>query len=544
MPKKKVKPIDNIQEQEQKEIEELENVKAQFSEIDVNYVNNFAQELMGMMHSPLTYHPMLQNQVTKDLNMNPMFKDYETVQKLIQNPKMNEKVLRQLSQYLYNVMMPIKRLIKYYSTILTWDYMIIPQVEEKELTTPSFIKYENKVYDFMESFNIKKMFLEMMEGAMLEDTKFYYLRESENGYTFQELPSDYCMIVSKNEVSYEFAFDMSYFFRAGTRLDLYPPEFTDYYMEMLNYDKSKGDRRTNNAIIETKNGRWFYWRKLDSTKAFTFKFNNLFAGLTPPMLGLFLDTINIAQSKDLQKTQSQLDAYNLLIATIPRNKDNRSGNKADDFAISASTVAKFAAMIKSNMQDGVDFKVMPFDEVKSFTFDKGNSNKNLAETALDNFYKSTGSSQTTTLNDKPNQSTTLNAQKVDEAFVTHMYSIAEGIMGLVIKKHISSKYKFDIKFTGTIFDKKERIENAHKMASIGIVSMDLLASSIGLNARQLQRLVASSNAKGYPEKLKPIQSAFQTSTKDLEESKVGREKKNIDELDDSGMATRDNQATE
>jgi hypothetical protein len=35
-----------------------------------------------------------------------------------------------------------------------------------------FLKAENKVYDFLESLNIKKSFVELMTGAMLEDTKF------------------------------------------------------------------------------------------------------------------------------------------------------------------------------------------------------------------------------------------------------------------------------------------------------------------------------------------------------------------------------------
>ncbi|MBW3021062.1 hypothetical protein KY334_07235, partial [Candidatus Woesearchaeota archaeon] len=409
-------------------------------EKDMNYVNAFAKEMLNMFNNPLMYHPILQSEILKDINMNPAYRDYETVETLLRDPKHNEKALRQLSQYLSNTIAPIKRLIDYYSKILTWDYVLIPQVEEKELRTSAYKKAENKVYDFLESFNIKKMFTEMMQGSILEDTKFYYLRESEYGNTFQELPSDYCIITAKNEISYEVAFNMTYFFRPGTRLDLYPPEFTDYYLDMMNYDQKKGGIRTSDVIVEMKEGKWCYWRQLDPKKCFTFKFNNIISGLTPPLLGLFLDAVNIEQFRNLQKTKTALDAYKLLIGTIPRNKENKSGSKADDFAYSAATVAKFAALLKGAMPQGVDFKVTPFEKVESFNFENSDTKHNVVSTALKSFLNNSGSSQVLSINDKPNASSSKSNQLIDESFVVHMYSQAEGIINLILK-NISPKYR-------------------------------------------------------------------------------------------------------
>ena len=504
---------------------------------DIDYVNTFAKELLNMMNNPLIYHPILQSEILKDINMNPKYQDYDTVEKLISNPKHNERTLRELSQYLYNAITPIKRVIDYYSKILTWDYVLIPNVTDEDLESSAFTKAENRVYDFLESLNIKKMFTEMMQGAMLEDTKFYYLRESELGHTFQELPSDYCLITAKNEVSYEFAFDMTYFFRSGTRLDQYPPEFTEYYLDMMNYDRSKGGTKTDDVIVEVKDGKWFYWRQLDPSKAFTFKFNNLVAGLTPPLMGLFLDAVNIEQFRSLQNTKTALDAYKLLIGTVPRNKDNKTGNKSDDFAITASTVAKFAAMLKGALPTGVDFKVTPFEKVEAFNFEKADSKDSITGKALKNFLNNSGSSQVLSINEKPNASSSKSNQIIDESFVSHMYAQAEGILNLILKSYISPKYKFNIKFQGTIFDKEERRKDASELASIGVVSIDLIASARGLNARQLGRLLASSHAKGYPEKLVPVQSSFQSASKSDDEN--GRPKKDLKDLNENGEINQD-----
>ena len=74
------------------------------------------------------------------------------------------------------------------------------------------------------------------------------------------------------------------------------------------------------------------------------------------------------------------------------------------------------------------------------------------------------------------------------------------------------------------------------MASIGVVSVDLIASSMGLNARQMDRLLASSHAKKWPEKLVTPTSIYQTSGSAKEN---GRPKKEASDLGDSGEISRD-----
>ncbi|WP_200854577.1 hypothetical protein, partial [Klebsiella pneumoniae] len=41
---------------------------------DIDYVNNFAKEMINMLNNPLMYHPILQNEILKDVNMNPMYR--------------------------------------------------------------------------------------------------------------------------------------------------------------------------------------------------------------------------------------------------------------------------------------------------------------------------------------------------------------------------------------------------------------------------------------------------------------------------------------
>ena len=106
MPRKKTK----AQEQKEQNMT-VENKHA--------FASDYTQEMLNMMNSNLMYHPLLQSQILKDINMNPMYQDYETVETLISDPKNHEKELRELAQYLNNTTMAIKRLIDYYTKILT-----------------------------------------------------------------------------------------------------------------------------------------------------------------------------------------------------------------------------------------------------------------------------------------------------------------------------------------------------------------------------------------------------------------------------------------
>ena len=104
--------------------------------------------------------------------MNPVFQDRDNVEKMVANPKYYEKPLRELSQHLTNVIMPVKRLTSYYANILTWDYFLIPYVDFKTMGTTAFTKATDRVYDYLESLNVKKSFRELMMGCVKDILQF------------------------------------------------------------------------------------------------------------------------------------------------------------------------------------------------------------------------------------------------------------------------------------------------------------------------------------------------------------------------------------
>lgn len=494
------------------ETEQYTNDEKQFVEKFVNSYFSF----LGNDHVTA----QLKNKIIKDMNMNPLFKDRDTVEKMIASPKDYEQPLRQVSQHLQNVVMPIKRLIAYYASILEWDYTIIPIEDFKTMKTTAFKKAETRVYDWLDALKPKKSFKRLLKGALVEDAKFYYYRESNNGVSLQEMPSDYCMITYEDEFSYRYAFDMNYFLKSGVDIDGFAPEFRQYYNEVFITDEQAKYRRNN-------------WIELNPEKAFVFKFDMLRAGLTPPLIGLFVDATEIDTYRNLQKSKTALEAYKLIMGTIPRHKDNKSGNKKDDLALSAEMSAKFAGIIKNSMPEGVDFKVTPFDEHQVFEFESQANKADVSGNALKNLINNSGSSQIMSM-EKPSQSTVKTAEKIDESFVKDMYLQAEDFVNFYLQRIISPKYKFRIKFEGTIFDKESREESAKNWAALGIIT-DKIGASMGLNPREFDKMLEYMKSRGYPDKFEPIESAYQSGKGDN-----GRPQKSDSDISDSGATSKDN----
>lgn len=509
-----------------------QNNDIELTEKEKDYVMQFAKELNGFMMNPYVFNPFLQNQIIKDLNMNPFYQDRDKVEEMVSNPRANELGLRRLAQYLENTIMPLKRIMDYYSKILTWDYIIIPTLaDEKDLRGSAFKKAENRIYDFLDAFNPKKAMTDVMKGCVLEDGKFYYLRQSAEGVALQELPSDYCMITHKTELGYKFAFNMSYFLRAGVDFDNFAPEFREWYAEVVGYDKN---RKYDDLKVEMKDGKYFYWKTLPEDKAWVFKFDPVHAGLTPPLLGLFIDSVEVDTYRKLQKAKTALEAYKLIIGTVPRHKDNKTGNAKDDFALQAATVAKFAAMLKGSMPEGVDFKVTPFESIQAFDFPNSQNKNDISGRALKNLLNNSGSSQVMSINEKPNASAIKAGQTIDASFVEHLYLQAEIFVNYQLKL-IAPKYGFKIKFEGTIFDKEERTKQAKEWAAMGIIT-DKIGASMGLTPREFDKAINYFVSRGYPDKLKPLQSSFNSNTA----KENGRPNKDVEDLSDGGVRSLDN----
>lgn len=507
---------------------------------DRSYAKEYTQAMSGY-NVPYQYlaNPYILNEVLKNVNMNPAGQDRDNLIKMVQDPKSNEKKLRRFAQYLYNVQTPFKRLVHYYADMLTFDIAVYPvNATEKDMKTDEFKKQYNKIWKDLSKFEYKKEFKNILIGMMTEDAKFMYLRDEDpNRTTLQEMPVDYCIIDSRFPYGWLYSFDLNYFNIQGVDINSFATEFKEYYANWMNLMNGAIDYAPN-IRPELRDGRWTYLQQINPKRSWVFKFHDIFAGLVPPLLGLFVDANEIDNFKQLQTTKTALDVYNLLIGLIPVNK-NKNSSKHDDLAISAELAGAFNALVNQQLPDGVKFGTVPFDDVKQFDFSKNAQTRDdIVGDAITNFYKTGGTDQALFNADKPNATTMGASTLVDGEFIKSVYGVFEAFLNYQLIKKFD-KYKFKIKFSGTMFDKEKRKEDAMKMAEYGIITPDLPAS-LGMTEKEMRDGISLMQALGYPSNLQPVP----TSHTMPNEEEVGRNELDANKKTEKGEEASDNKTND
>lgn len=463
----------------------------------------------------ILFNPIWMNNLLKMQDTRPEKFSRENIISWIQNPAASENQLRELNQYFFNTSSFYKRIIFYFSSMLTFDHVLVPyNMQTSDFASPAFKKSQRKVFDFFDQFNIKNELSKYMRIIMGEDVYFGYTRTDGKKFAVQKLPTQYCEIVNRDENGYIFAFDMNYFNLPGVNIDDYPDDFKQFYDEYMNGKTNTGT----------------YYVILDPDKSVCFKFDENNATIIPPLLGLFLDVLEISEYKDLIKSRAVLDSYMLLHQKIPMRTDKDA--KADSFLVSLNNAAQFHANTKANTPEGVNVVTTPMD-LSAIKIDRSQNKDSIVGLAEQNFYKSAGVSQML-FSDSQNQVGINFSVQTDEAFVMHMYRQFERWINRQLDK-ISGKYKFRVKFLNiTHYNEIEKQNSFKESATLGIGKM-MYGASLGLSPSELLDMTAYENAMGLDTLFKPLMSSHTMSN-----DEGGRPQKKTTDLSPSGAKTRDN----
>jgi hypothetical protein len=381
----------------------------------------------------------------------------------------------------------------------------------------AYVKNKSKALDWLNKFNVEYEFGKIMRTIIGEETAFYYLRESKQRVTLQRMPTDYCKIVDLTDLGYQYAFDMTYFMRPGVNLGAFAPEFQDFYDEFINGDTSVP----------------FYWKDMPPEKAFVFKWDENFAGIIPVLIGLYLDTLQIAEYKDLLMTKTVLENWKILFQRIPM----KSGDKAEknDFLIDPDTAGEFQKIIKQILPKGASIITSPMD-IEAIDFENAETKDDIVGNAERQFWGSSGSSPLlfgASLDSSAGLSSNI---IVDENFVIHMYEQFSRFVNFQLSK-VTGKHSFVIEFMGaTRFNKKQQFDEAMTMAQSGL-GLTFVAHAKGLKPGYIENLLKMEQLSGIKQLLEPLPSSHTTSL-----SQGGRPQNDDTNLSDNGVKTRDNES--
>ena len=289
----------------------------------------------------------------------------------------NQKNLRKLSDFLYNISHIYKRMIKYKAEQITCkSWVAYPLVSLLEENDEEKIKqdYEN-VCRIVTNMHMETQILKLMIRAWKHDVVYAYVYgdpSTDEGFYIHPLDPDYCRIYGADFHSgvLHVAYDMSYFRTYPDDLEYFDKEFQTLYKQ---YEKDS-----------------IKWKELSVEKAFALKINidNLEYPIVP-FSGLLEEIINLEDLQAVQNVVDELGAYKLIWAKIP----TISGTKdVDDFAIDLNLANEFYKKLLTIIPEGVNLAMSPMD-LDTIDFNKNSAadDTNTLNKAYQNLIETNGS---------------------------------------------------------------------------------------------------------------------------------------------------------
>ena len=425
---------------------EQEKLIEQYSAVFANLKKNIVQDLYNNHFESVLYRKFPK----------------EKVLTMMENPQKFEKDLRDLSCFLYMVSSHYRRLIDYYSSILLYNYYIVPVNMPTKIKKTEFKKVYNFMINQCEKYNLKQEAQKLMKIVAREGVAYGIPYETTDSFYIKPFDSKYAQISSVEDGCFMFSVNLNYFTGKEYLLPMYGQQFIDAYIAYKGdpEKKTQGDKKK--QWYEVPNGICIKADESDTKYSI------------PIFTGLLLDIYSIDDYKMLQKAKAENDNYHALALKLPTDDD---GAPKMDFDVAT----KYYNQIAANVDDGCGVLLSPFD-ITDFSFKtSGTADYNAVSEAIEIFWASSGTSSLIFGSPKATSSSSLTLSvKPDEALAYNLLEQIQRYFNRDIKK-MNLDYEFAIKFLQqSIFNTDEHVNRLHKAAMYGMPVKMQYCSALGM----------------------------------------------------------------
>lgn len=468
---------------------------------------------------------LLNKLIMRDLNNNrsaPTFSRYskDDITRYLANPYRYERQLRDAVIYIYGASSHFRRLIQYFVGLSDLAYIVEPyKIDPKKANIRITNNNYRKVLNALDSMSIKTQFPAILTVCLREDTWFGTMWVTNDDITFQQLPSDYCAISSKEGHCLNVTFNFSYFDAHAELLDYYPQEFKTKYEQ---YKKNRANR----------------WIELDSPTSFAIKCNDDILNYSiPPFAGLLREIYDLEDYRNLKLTKTALENYAMIVTKIPLNDDGTWG-------IDLEKAVEFWQNLSSVLPEEIGSVLTPMD-MEKISFERTHAGDTQTVTdAEQNMFSAAGVSSQLFNNPKASANSLLLSIKADQMIT---YGVVKGIEDAVNRFIQAQPYgkNFHINFLDcSPYNRKEMGDAYLKAASYGFPTISAYCASQGIGQSQLDNMsFLEGEVLGLAEMFKPVQSSSQMSSSDLEgegaTDEGGAPTKEVGEVSDSREQNRE-----
>lgn len=457
---------------------------------------------------PNVYTPELVNSRFKDVTLQPQIATLDKINKALSSPKESEEELIGYSQWLELNSILYRRILLYFSGLLSfdWNYVSLNVKSEKEYKSKNYLRDLDIVQTFFDKFNVKEQFKVVMREVLRNETYFGVLRTEGEKYILQELPRQYCKLTGRFDYGLLCDFNLYWFLQPSVSLDFYPPFFKRMYRKFI---ESRGRQYDPTLPVGSRDSSWVYWSQLDPKDGATvFK---LFPeiGANVPFLSSFMpDAVMQPLIRSLQTDTYIAEASKIIVGQVPFLKDAKSSVK-DALALDPVTLGKFLQLMKSALPAIIKIASAPLENISALEF---TGNNEIYDSYLSTAASASGiNSRLIFSKDRQNLLETKLSLDVDQNVLRPVYEMFATMLEYWINQR-TKHYKFKFIFEGfeTSVSREERLTTVFKYAESGIILEQKFASAYGLSPFDFRRMLAESRANGFVDRLTPILKASQT----------------------------------
>ena len=445
------------------------------------------------MQTWYTSNPYVQNQRLKNLKSMPIFENREELESGLSNPGNSEMLMRETSWSLMTGTYAYYKMMKLYSDILTYNNYAYPcYVDASEMSTPRF-KSDSKIVNMLldkiqPAYTFRRIVLECLE----EGKRAYVYRlgvntttgkENIDYFLLQELPSDWWKPVGKsNESYYVPSFNFTYFWQPGVSVYQFPPEFADYYAQVMGFVKKDSvsgkwdvniqEAKNRGFDPQFSNGEWYLWHEIEN--GFVFSVDESNAWISPVFTGLFLSASDLQSYYTLQTQLTSIPLYGLVTGEIPIAEDGKAGFTPNATKITPDMALGFEMKANSMLPPGVSFLSVPFENVKLQQFNEQVNSSIIYGRSLSQYLNNAGLGALYPTSDRPSVAQVQSSQKIESRFVDFMYRQFENFMYCLFQRLYHSenenkklKYVWKFKIFGDVFSDKDHKSELFQALSIG-----------------------------------------------------------------------------
>lgn len=489
------------------------------------------------------YSPWMSNDILKSLNNNSKVPTFDDIKRALAEYKTSESNLQDYSQFMSHWDMIFQRTVMSYVNVLAFDMMIVPgdSMSREDYASDEYKKDKEKVYNFLENFDWKRSFRDILYQTFLNGVFFVNFRKTKWGTkgvkaAVQILPQDRCMITGAWDKGLLFDFDMNFFLQPGVDIDNYDPSFKKIYNRVFGPEAKYVNYIPSNPLNDRK-GTYAYWTQLSPDDGFwAFKFDTSNFNSSPYLSPYLKDAFLNEELMELQRDKDIISAYGILAGEI-KTFDSDKSQKANQFVIDPVTLGGFMAKVKKGLENRIKAAAVPLENIKFFQFNDNNTDMYTNQLSTSS---GVGSGVSRVIYSSDRMSNAEVEAGITDQYNTMkpMYYQFENFMNFFIGK-LRTKYKFKIVFDGCSykFEREARMDRLTKMADKGLVlGSSAWAAAAGYDPIVFERMLEQGAYSDFKDKFS-LMLNVNIGNQGSNES-VGRPKKDDNDLSESGEWNR------